>query len=238
MLGLLPWSGTRDTGKPLWDQTALYVMSADKTMHLSQVRAGFWLHCCCRRPSPRYCAWQQSSSPVSLPDTRSSAFAEPVSPENLGNRVITLCPGGFQQGVKQNWVRTTPTAAPKKGNKNTRCWLGARKAECSRLAGGDVLWYLGPNRQHRNVWSPLSLHSIQKYSFWEFIVRKESDMCTKISVRDWFSWCYSGQQTFKTGRNQGLIILCPWIADIYVAPDATVKDQFTSKWKKPGRVEQ
>ena len=98
MLGLLPWSGTRDTGKPLWDQTALYVMSADTTMHLSQVRAGFWLHCCCRRPSPRYCAWQQSSSPVFLPDTRSSAFAELVSPENLGNMVITLVLGVHSRG--------------------------------------------------------------------------------------------------------------------------------------------
>ena len=150
MLGLLPWSGTRDTGKPLWDQTALYVMSADKTMHLSQVRAGFWLHCCCRRPSPRYCAWQQSSSPVSLPDTRSSAFAEPVSPENLGNMVITLVLG-VTAGVKQNWVRTTPTVAPEIVNQNTQCWLRARKAECSRLAGWDVLWYLGHNRHHRNV---------------------------------------------------------------------------------------
>ena len=135
MLGLLPWSGTRDTGKPLWDQTALYVMSADKTMHLSQVRAGFWLHCCCRRPSPRYCAWQQSSSPVFLPDTRSSAFAEPVSPENLGNMVITLVLG-VTAGVKQNWVRTTPTVAPEKVNQNTRCWLGQGKLNAHALLGG------------------------------------------------------------------------------------------------------
>ena len=76
MLGLLPWSGTRDTEQPLWDQTALYVMSADKTMHLSQVRAGSQLYCCCRRPSPHYCAWHQSSSPVSLPDTRTGVTRE------------------------------------------------------------------------------------------------------------------------------------------------------------------
>ena len=140
MLGLLPWSGTRDTEQPLWDQTALYVMSAVK-------------RCISAR-------WEL--------DSDSTAAAEDlVLTTLLGSKAVALSPcltqdpgplqkqcrqrswgiwsllsvlGGSQWRVKQSWVRTTSTAAPEKVTKNTQCLSGARKSERSRLAGWDVLW--------------------------------------------------------------------------------------------------
>ena len=122
---------TRDTGKPLWDQTALYVMSADKTMHLSQVRAGSQLYCCCRRPSPHYCAWHQSSSPVSLPDTRTG-----VTRESGEYGHYSLSWGVHSRGWSRTEWGPPPQLLQRKQLKTPSVCTGQGKVNAHALLGG------------------------------------------------------------------------------------------------------